>query len=450
MASTMPLVGRSQDQDNTSNQLRSSKVESRLSEKSGTDCEPNNQAPEPTQPALLHVRRPVRAWLQVVASFCIFFNTWGLLNAYGVFQSFYQQRFLETTSASDISWIGTLQSSFIMLGSVYAGPLYDWGYLRPLIAAGSFMIVFGMFMTSLCTKYWQIILSQGLLMGLGTGCVFTPTVGILATYFPNRKGIAIGIANSGSALGGIIYPIVFTNLITHLRFGWTTRVLAFIALGLLIIPVFVMKMKTKPAAIRRVFDIEAWRDPEFPLYAASLFVGYAGMFVPYFYIQLYASQKHVVDDNLNSYLLPIINAASFFGRLAFGGLADAIGPMNAFVLASGACGILLFGWIGIVSKAGVLIFCILYGFFAAGLITLPAAVVAISLCPDMRQFGVRITMQLVPSAIGLLIGNPIAGAALDQDWLALQLFSSVTVIASCILAASARVAKVGVGLASKC
>ena len=124
--------------------------------------------------------------------------------------------------------------------------------------------------------------------------------------------------------------------------------------------------------------------------------------------------------------------------------------MNAFATASGSCAILLFGWMGIYSEAGIIVFCLLYGFFSAGLITLPANVVAAVLCPDMRQFGVRITMQLVPSAIGLLIGNPIAGAIKSSSWLGLIGFSATTVAFCTIITIAARNVKVGPGLMTRC
>ena len=76
-----------------------------------------------------------------------------------------------------------------------------------------------------------------------------------------------------------------------------------------------MRMRLKPPAVRRVFESKAWRDPEFSLYAFALFVGYAGMYIPYFYIQLYCIEKDIITSELNLYLLPIINAAGFFGRI---------------------------------------------------------------------------------------------------------------------------------------
>lgn len=101
------------------------------------------------------------------------------------------------------------------------------------------------------------------------------------------------------------------------------------------------------------------------------------------------------------------------------------------------------------TEGSIIVFCILYGFFSAGIITLSANVVASVLAPDMRQFGVRLTMQLVPSALGLLIGNPIAGAILSHEWLGLQGFAASTVSVCTLLTIAARVSKVGWGMTVK-
>jgi len=107
-------------------------------------------------------------WLQCIAAFCISFNTWGLLTSFGkvtlaqekfvanrrgAFQLYYETDLLKTSTSSQISWIGTVQSSFIFFGALYAGPLYDAGYLRYLSNIGSFLIVIGMLMTSFCKEY---------------------------------------------------------------------------------------------------------------------------------------------------------------------------------------------------------------------------------------------------------------------------------------------------------
>ena len=91
--------------------------------------------------------------------------------------------------------------------------------------------------------------------------------------------------------------------------------IAFIMFGLSALPVFGLKMRFKPPAVRRLFDSKAWRDTEFTLYALALFLGYAGMYVPYFYIQLYCLEEGILNGDLEFYLLPIMNGAGFFGRI---------------------------------------------------------------------------------------------------------------------------------------
>jgi MFS family permease len=101
----------------------------------------------------------------------------------------------------------------MLLVGAFVGPIYDRGYLRSLLITGSFLIVFGHMMLSLCSTYWQCLLTQGFLIGIGGGCLYIPSIAILPMYFKRKIGLVIGLASSGSSLGGIIYPIMFYRLI---------------------------------------------------------------------------------------------------------------------------------------------------------------------------------------------------------------------------------------------
>lgn len=87
-------------------------------------------------------------------------------------------------------------------------------------------------------------------------------------------------------------------------------------LVLSIAPVFGMRMRTKPSTIRQFFNRAAWKELEFSLYAISFFLGYMGLYIPYFYVQLYCVEKSIITGDLLLYLLPVLNASGFFGRLA--------------------------------------------------------------------------------------------------------------------------------------
>lgn len=119
----------------------------------------------------------------------------------GAYQAFYEHNRLQMHSPSQISWIGSLQAFLFLLGGVVSGPLYDYGHLKLLVCLGSFLVVFGMMMTSLCVQYWQAILAQGLVIGLGNGCLFVPSSAIIPQYFVKRKALAMGIAITGGNIG---------------------------------------------------------------------------------------------------------------------------------------------------------------------------------------------------------------------------------------------------------
>lgn len=80
-----------------------------------------------------------------------------------------------------------------------------------------------------------------------------------------------------------------------------------------------------------------------------------------------------------------------------------------------------------------MIFCILYGFFSGGFIALGPAVVA-ALSPAPEKLGSRLSLLFLPASVGVLIGNPIAGAIVKSGWTGLQLFCG-TCIAVCVLMA---------------
>ena len=84
----------------------------------------------------------------------------GVTNAFGVFQAFYTSSGYIQSSPSDISIIGAVQAFFLLGSGLITGPLFDRGYFYHLLAVGSFLTVFGMMMTSLCTEYWQVLLAR--------------------------------------------------------------------------------------------------------------------------------------------------------------------------------------------------------------------------------------------------------------------------------------------------
>lgn len=365
----------------------------------------------------------LEAWLQVLGSWVVLVDTWGLVNSFGVFQTYYETELLNTRSSSDISWIGSLQASLLMLVGVLSGPLYDAGYFRELIAVGLFLIVFGQFMTSLCTTYWQVLLAQGITIGIGMGLTFLPSTAVLAQYFRKRRALAVGIASTGSPLTGIVVPIIFSRLQPAIGFGWATRVIAFILLAINVVPVIFLHTRNPPSGrIRSIFDATALRDVPFMLVCVASFFSFLCLYVPFFYIQLFTELHHYAAKDFSPYLVTLLGVGSVFGRIVPNGLADHYGNVNVILGCALGSAVLLFGWLGIFNLAGLVVFALLYGLFSGGIVGVIPSVV-MSLTPDMSQVGTRLGMVLLVSGISILVGTPIAGAILggfsDVEWRAM-------------------------------
>jgi hypothetical protein len=159
-----------------------------------------------------------KAWTQAVMAHFVVFNTWGMVATFGVFQQHYTLDLGLEPSA--VSWIG----SFQMLGhfslGMLTGRLFDAGYFYWSVVPGMVIAALGMFMTSLCTKYWQFFLAQGLMTGLGNGMQFAPTLGLVSTYFKKNRTVALAVMASGSATGGLVYENPMYEL--HVRHTLTS------------------------------------------------------------------------------------------------------------------------------------------------------------------------------------------------------------------------------------
>ncbi|KAF2767929.1 MFS general substrate transporter [Teratosphaeria nubilosa] len=415
------------------------------SEQSRSDSEQgpelSQQAQHPSPQADPPPDGGIRAWLQVLGSFILFFNTWGIVNTFGVFQTYYSTALLASEPESNISWIGSIQAFLLLIVGVATGPLFDAGYFEALLCTGAFLIVFGMYMTSLCTIYWQIMLAQGLCVGLGCGCLFIPSVAIVSTYFTSKKSFATGIAASGSSLGGVIYPIVFQQLQPQIGFRDATIVLASMMAGTMLVCIAVMRVRNLPPQARKLFDLKAFRETPYLLFSIGEFLGFMGLYIPFFYLQSYSSEKGIMGTNLAFYMLPILNAASIFGRVIPNFLADKTGPLNMLIPCSAISALLAYCWIAIDSKAGVIVFAILYGFFSGTFVSLPPTTV-VSLSPSLSVVGTRMGMSFAFAGFGILVGNPVAGAILTSStWLGVQLFCATSVAAATTCVVVARLAK---------
>ena len=368
----------------------------------------------------------------------------GFVTSFGAFQTFYETGLLQHESASSISWIGSTQSCLLFVIGTLSGPLFDAGHLRTLLFVGTFLNVLGIMMTSICNSFWQVFLAQGIVIGLGDGLLFPASLAIIAEYFTTRRSLATGISTAGSSIAAVVYPVLFSQLQPRIGFGWTMRVIGWIALATSLIYLGIMRRKFKRSEQRRLIDFTAFKSISYVLYCWGAFFGFMAVYIAYFYVELYAIEETNTTHNLATNLLAILNGSSILGRVLPSLLADHIGPLNVIIPSTTIAGILLLCWIRIRATADLVAFCVLYGIFTGTFVSLHGPIVVV-LSDDLDTVGTRIGMALGISGFGILVGNPVAGAILRSNggWLGLQVWCGILMLVSPAFMVASRISKFG-------
>ena len=75
-------------------------------------------------------------------------------------------------------------------------------------------------------QFWLILMTQGLLMGFTIAFGVQPAVTVVGQHFKERRALAMGLVSTGSALGGIGFPLMFDQLLPRLGFPNSLRLAA--------------------------------------------------------------------------------------------------------------------------------------------------------------------------------------------------------------------------------
>ncbi|PPQ74117.1 hypothetical protein CVT24_012847 [Panaeolus cyanescens] len=373
----------------------------------------------------------LRAWLIVVGSMCCTFSTFGFVNAWGVFQSYYETSLLQDSSPSNLAWIGSIQYALVFGPALFSGRLLDLGYFRGLFTAGTVLVVAATFLVAQCKEYWEFLLCQGFAIGvsglahfihikhlftihvtrvnkLGCGLCFGPTLGIVGHWFLKRRGLALGLTAVGSSIGGTIYPIASRQLIPIVGFPWTMRIMAFINLAALGVSNLTLAPRLPPKDLPGgLLNVRVFKSAAFTIWCILGFVCFLGIYTVLTFIDVTAVKSGVSPD-FSFYLVSMANASSGIGRLMTGVLADRVGAITVMAPMSLACAVMTFAWPYAQSKESLIAIAILYGFASSAFVS--SFNIPVYAMGEMGDIGRRLGTVFIFTGIGALIGPPISGA----------------------------------------
>lgn len=258
----------------------------------------------------------------------------------------------------------------------------------------------------------------------------------VAHWFDTRRGLASGIAWTGSGFGGILFPLVIQALLPKLGWSWCIRIVAFLLLALCVISVCFCRSRI-PATTPKDGS-SPWRAtlPDYRIFvdgtgamavttAGTLFTDLA-YYIPITYLPAYYLSRQHISANAGftgsaafAYqLLAILNAASCFGRLTSGTLGDRFGHYNIMIVSLFFCAVsVLAFWVpdivvqDLSSPALLIVFVILFGFVSGSNVSLTPICLG-QLC-EISDYGRYYASCYTVVAFGVLISLPAAGGILD-------------------------------------
>ncbi|KAK4195526.1 putative monocarboxylate transporter [Triangularia verruculosa] len=378
-----------------------------------------------------------KAWTVAFGSWCAMTCGMGLVNSVGMFQALVATTVLPTYSNQAIGWIFGIFVFVSYFCGVQIGPVFDRHGPQGLMALGTVCLLVGIFTTAQCTEYYQFILAFSILTGAGCSLLFTPAIGAISHWFDKRRGTASGFAFVGSALGGVMWPLMMQSLVPKLGWPWALRIVGFVLLVLCVVSVLLCRSRLE---IRQAKASSTWRDmlPDPRMFvdgtgamafttAGVFFIEWA-YFVPVSYIPSYylarqglAEDSDAGGDAAFAYqLLAIINGASCIGRYLPGYIADKAGRYNTMVVSIAIClvSVACFWLPDALGQDGgggaglITGFAVLFGLVSGSNITLVPICLG-QLC-ETHDYGRYYATSYTVASLACLTGIPIAGGLVDM------------------------------------
>ena len=337
-------------------------------------------------------------------------------------------------SYTQISFAASLRGLETGLLAPFAGMFLDrWGP-RPLVVLGALLNGFGLMLlsrvNSLAMFYTAFIFIAAGVSSATAGLLMT----VVGNWFQKRAGLAMGIAASGVAFGGLLIPLITLVIDT---FGWR-QTMVIMGLGMWVIPMPLALMlrhrpeqygyrpdgvKANPVVddnliLKKSAEINitskaVLSSPVFWIIAAAFLFHVMPVSAVMTHIMPYLSTIGVERStaSLIASALPIL---TIFGRIGFGWLGDHIDKraVVVFSLALTSLGVFLFGFATVDSVWVIVAFIIVFGIGWGGAVPMIAGLFKAYF--GRERLGTIVGLAGSVMMVGMMVAAPFAGWVFDK------------------------------------
>jgi OFA family oxalate/formate antiporter-like MFS transporter len=272
----------------------------------------------------------------------------GALYAWSVFVAPLEEKF--GWDRTQTSTVFTIAVVVFALSFVVAGRLQDRLGPFPISVTGAVLITLAFIMSSFTTSLIWLYIWFGVVGGLGNGFGYATPIPVMAKWFPDRRGLAVGLAVAGYGGGSAIFgPVAKNWLIPTYGVNSTFAILGVVFFVMTIIGAFLLRnppVGYKPAgwepapAARAAATVhefapgETVRTPAFYFMWVAYALGATAGLMVISQLVPFAESKGLSAAIASTALIvgAVGNAA---GRILSGALSDAIGRLNTLRLMIG-------------------------------------------------------------------------------------------------------------------
>ena len=156
---------------------------------------------------------PPHRWIYIIFGIIIMMCL-GTVYSYSIFRHSLEQIFQVGATQSGLPYVASLgcYSLFMML----TGRFLDRYHPRVFILLGGGFVALGWILSYFATNIYILTITYGLISGAGVGIAYGAPIAVVARWFPEKKGLAVGIVLIGFGLSPLITaPIVGSLLASY-------------------------------------------------------------------------------------------------------------------------------------------------------------------------------------------------------------------------------------------
>jgi MFS transporter, OFA family, oxalate/formate antiporter len=265
----------------------------------------------------------------------------GTLYGWSVFVAPLEARF--GWKRTDTSMVFTIAVVVFALSFVVAGRIQDKFGPRGCSLAGGVLVSLGFYLCSYTTSLSYLYVCFGVIGGLGNGFGYATTIPVMAKWFPDKRGLAVGLAVGGYGAGSAIFgPLVQLKLIPAYGLPATFQILGAIFLVMTMLGALLLRnppagyrpegwlpaAAQSAAAARELTPGEMLRTPTFYLMWLGFALGCSAGLMVISQLVPFARSVGIAAAALSTMTLVVGAVGNASGRILSGWMSDRLGRIN--------------------------------------------------------------------------------------------------------------------------